>query len=405
MTLFQRAWRKAHHLFESRVVERLFAEGIAPALYPRLYHRRDRSPPNPAAVRTVLVWNIDSLGDFLFTTPALRALRAGYPSAAITLVANRACRDVIETNPNIDRSILVDPTPFYTGRGLLRGIPELAGSRFDVMLVLEMGSRPADAGRVFGRRLDVGYLVSSDLGILKTLPDRTLPSNRDMYWPAYFLKAVEHLGLAAGPPALEVVTTAADDASAAAVLPDEPGVRDVGLHPFVAPYAMLTKKWPDDSFVELARLLASREPTRFVLSGSSDDAAACEMLARRIASATGAAVVTAAGRLSPRGSAALFRRLAILVTGDTAALHLAAASGTPVVALFGATDPRLLAPPGAVVLTRPLPCRPCFTYRDRRPGWPICLFDHPKCLHEITPAAVADAVGRATRRARAGAGT
>ena len=96
---------------------------------------------------------------------------------------------------------------------------------------------------------------------------------------------------------------------------------------------------------------------------------------------------------------ALYRRLDAVVTGDTAALHLAAAARTPTVALFGATDDRRIAPPtsaGCAALNRRLPCSPCHRYTDRRPGWPRCIFDHPKCLHEITPVAVADAVERVT---------
>ena len=404
MNPLRRAGRKARHLFETRVEARLFAERIAPAVAPRLYPPRRRSPPDPSAVRSVLVWNVDSLGDFLWTTPTLRALRAGYPTATITLVCNRACVPIAETNPNIDRLIPVDPAPFYAGRGLLRTVPGLRGERFDVMLVLEMGARPADAGRVLGRRLGVGYLVSSDLGLLKRLPDHTLPPNRDTYWPAYFLRAAAHLGLPTGPPALEVFPTAEDEATAAAVLPPGPVVADVGFHPYVAPYAGLTKKWPDDSFVELARLLAARRPTRFVLTGSPDEAAACDQLADRVRTATGAEVVSAAGRVPLRAVVSLYRRLTAVVVGDTAALHLAAAAGTPTVALFGATDPRLIAPPSpaCVVLTRDLPCRPCFEYRDRRPGWPRCIFERPRCLEEIAPATAAAAVETATARTSMG---
>lgn len=396
MNPLRRAARKARYLFETRVEARLFAERVAPAVAPRLFRPRRGPVPDPADVRSVLVWNVDSLGDFLWTTPTLRALRTGYPAAAITLVCNRACLLLAETNPHVDRIVPVDPAPFYAGRGLFRTVPELRGKRFDVMLVLEMGSRPADAGRVIGRRLGVGYLVSSDLGLLKRLPDHTLPPNRDRYWPAYFLQAAEHLGVPGGSPELEVYPTAADEVAAAEMMPASLGVVDVGFHPNVAPYAGLTKKWPDDSFVELARLLAGRRPTRFVLTGSPDEAAACDRLADRIRAVSGAEVVTTAGRLPLRAVAALYRRLAVLIVGDTAALHLAAAADTPTVALFGATDPRLIAPASrrCVVLTRDLPCRPCFEYRDRRPEWPRCIFARPKCLEEITPAEAAAAVDR-----------
>jgi heptosyltransferase-2 len=396
----RRAARKARYLYESWLVERLLAEGLAPVLAPRLYRPCKRLPPGPEAVRSVLVWNVDSIGDFLWITPTLRALRAGYRHAAITLVCNRACRELAETNPHVDRLIPIDPQPFYTGRGLLRRVPELTGGSFDVMVILEMGSRPADAARVLGRRLGVGFVASSDLGLLKSLPDYTLPPNQAEYWAAYFLRLVEHLGLSPGRPDLEVTLTPDDLSAAGAVFGRDDDRVAIGFHPYVAQYARLTKKWPDDSFIDLARLLAARRPTRFILTGSTEEADECQQLAVRIRAVTGEEVLSTAGRLPLRAVVALNRRLRVVVTGDTAALHLAAAAGVPTVSLFGATDDRRIAPPSphCVVLNQRLPCSPCHRYTDRRPVWPSCIFDRPKCLHDITPQAVAEAIQKFLNR-------
>ena len=398
VTLLDRCRRKVRHLCQEWAVERLLAEGIAPVVARRMYGCRHRQPPSPGTVRSVLVWNVDSPGDFLWVTPVLRALREGYPGAEVTLVYNRACLALAETNRNVDRLVAIDPAPFYIGRGLVLGVPELVGGQFDVMVVLEMGSRPADAARILGRRLGVGYLVSSDLGILKSLPDHTLPPNRGEYWPAYFLRAVEHLGLKRHSLDLEVVTTPDDDAGADAVLGPKCDDRriTIGFHPYVAPYALSTKKWPDASFVALSALLAASQPTRFVLTGSPEEARDCDRLAGMIRAATGAEVVSAAGRLSLRAVVSLYRGLDVLVTGDTAALHLATSAGVATVVLFGSTDDRLIAPPTprCIVINQRLPCSPCLRYADRRPAWPVCLFDHPVCMHQITPFAVTVAVER-----------
>jgi ADP-heptose:LPS heptosyltransferase len=393
VNIYKKIKNKICHILEDLLWEKLVAEGVVPIVIPRFYPWRDRRPPERGGVGSVLVWNIDSPGDFLWVTPALRALRQGYPRAMITLVCNRACRPLAETNRNVDRLIAIDPAVFYTGRGLVHGVPELAGERFDLMIVLEMGSRPADAARLIGRKLGVGYLVSTNLGILKSLPDHTLPPNRGEYWPSYFLRAVEHLGLPPSTANLEVATTPEDEAMVEAVLgPDfDDGRVAIGFHPYVAAYAMLTKKWPDDSFVELAGLLSTRRPTRFVLTGSPDEAGACEWLARRIRDATGAEVISTAGQLSLRAVIALYRRLGVVVTADTSALHLAAAAGVAIVTLFGSTDDRRIAQPSSrcVVLNQRLPCSPCHRYTDHRPKWPVCRFVRPKCMYLITPSHVA----------------
>jgi ADP-heptose:LPS heptosyltransferase len=103
------------------------------------------------------------------------------------------------------------------------------------------------------------------------------------------------------------------------------------------------------------------------------------------------------GRDRPALLPAVLAELDVLVSGDTGVAHLAAALGTPVVTLFGPTDPRLSAPRGrATVVTHAVPCAPCFYRR--------CPIEHP-CLRGVTPEDVwraveavavpaADAVGR-----------
>lgn len=402
-SLGSKALRRLAFYRDKYVLDKLFAERLYPAYARLAYSGRGRTPPDPAAVRSVLLWNLDSVGDFLWTTPTQRALRLGYPNAEITLVCNRLCRSLVEGSPNLDRIIGLDPKPFYRGGGLLRRVPELEGQRFDVMVIVEMGARPSDAGRVLGRRLDVGYLVSTDLGLLKHLPDHTLPPNADdipatEYGPRHFLRAVEHLGLEAVPPRMELFTAPEDEVEVDAILGPADDRALIGLHPWVAAYGNATKKWPDASYVALAERLAARRPTRFVLTGGPENAAESEALAATIRERTGADAVSTAGRVSLRASAALLRRLAAFVVGDTANLHMALAVGAPVVTIFGATNQWLVAPesPRCLVVNAQLPCSPCHRPRDRMPFWPVCIFpdDKARCMRAVTPEQVEAAVER-----------
>ncbi len=396
-TIASKIVRRLRYYYDYHFGERILAENLLPILYKAVYPKRQRARPEPATVKSVLVWNIDSLGDSVWTTPSLRALRAGYANAKITLLCNRACADLVRHNPNIDEVIAIDPRPYYQGPGWLRRVTELEGRRFDVMVVLEMGSRPADAGRLLGRRLAVGYLVSSDLGILKHLPDHTLPPNKQEYWPAYFMRAAEALGI---PPALielEIPTSAEDTAAAVKILQNQGWPLNdgretwIGLHPCVASYGSLTKMWPHENFLEVARIVAANRPTRFLITGSRDEAGPCENLAQRIRETTGAPALSTAGLFSVRELVTAYKTLDALVVGDTAALHFAAAAKTPTIAIFGATNPQTIAPDSALrkVMTISLPCRPCHQNRDRLPFWPKCIFPAPKCLLEIRSEQVA----------------
>jgi ADP-heptose:LPS heptosyltransferase len=115
-----------------------------------------------------------------------------------------------------------------------------------------------------------------------------------------------------------------------------------------------------------------------VLLGAPSDAAAAAGVLREVSAAS------LVGRDSPDLLPAVLTEIAVLVSGDTGVAHLAAALGTPVVALFGPTDPARSAPLGsAAVMRHPVPCAPCF-YR-------ACPIDHP-CMRGIRAAAVGDEI-------------
>ncbi len=135
--------------------------------------------------------------------------------------------------------------------------------------------------------------------------------------------------------------------------------------------------------------IATRQPLRLrgplwriVLLGSPEEGP----LTARIASLMKAAPVVLAGRDRVAFLPALLRRFAVLLTGDTGPMHIAAAVGTPVVALFGPTDPRHTGPVGDhhTILRRDLFCSPCFLKK--------CPYGH-ECMEEMT----VDEVYRAVR--------
>ena len=136
-----------------------------------------------------------------------------------------------------------------------------------------------------------------------------------------------------------------------------------------------SKLWPPERVAELCARLREDGDVPLLL-GTRDDQWLADAVTCHIA------VASLVGRDRPALLPALLAELDALVCGDTGLGHLAAALGTPVVALFGPTDPRLTAPRGrAAALTHPTPCAPCF-YR-------ACPIDHP-CMRGITAAAVRD---------------
>lgn len=147
-----------------------------------------------------------------------------------------------------------------------------------------------------------------------------------------------------------------------------------------------SKRWP--YFPELAAKLG----LDVVVVGGRDDAALGDEIVRAVKGGQGRSkAVNACGRLTLRQSAALIGRAAVLITNDSAPLHLATAMGTPVVALFGPTVTEFgFGPLGAgdVALgVEGLECRPCSPH-----GPPACPLRHHRCMRELTVAAVLAAI-------------
>ena len=154
----------------------------------------------------------------------------------------------------------------------------------------------------------------------------------------------------------------------------------------VAPGAAhFTKRWPTHHWTALVRRLVEHGNDVVVVGGPED-----REVAAHVAEAGGERAVSAAAGFDLPGSAALLKRARALISGDTGVMHLATAVGTPVVALFGPTVERFGFFPyhaKATVLQRQLYCRPCSAH-----GGPKCPEVHHRCLQDLTPEDVLDAL-------------
>jgi ADP-heptose:LPS heptosyltransferase len=140
------------------------------------------------------------------------------------------------------------------------------------------------------------------------------------------------------------------------------------------------KQWPVERFAEVARRLVEYSGATIVLSGAAADRPMVETVKSAL---PGSHVVDVAGHIDLLTLAGLTERLDLLVTGDTGPMHLAAAVGTPVVAVFGPSDPARYAPRGPLdrVVRADLPCSPC--NRIRLPP-ARCVGHTPDCLELVT---------------------
>jgi lipopolysaccharide heptosyltransferase II len=329
-------------------------------------------------MRSLLLIEEYGLGDAVMSTPALEALAARYPNAAITSIGPPAVAELRAVCPLVREA--VDSRLFPIGVGKTSFLRRRS---FDAVVDLSgkfrtgwLAWRTRAAERVGTPWWQPPWLASTFYTEVVACRPRA--------------HAVEHkLGLARAlgaddvPDRLRIWLTHQDEAQAERWLGERGTDSPIALNPGGASRG---RQWTAEGFAEVCRLLAGRG-IRCVITGGTQDRAVAE----RISEGSGASPSIAAGELSVRGTAALLSRCAAVVTGDTGPMHLAAAVGTPIAALYGRNDPCWTKPWRAahVVVSKGLECSPC---RGRpRMSSRRCRRNYA-CMTEITPAEVLQAL-------------
>lgn len=352
----------------------------------------------------ILLIRLRLIGDVLFTTPAIRALRRRFPDARLAYLVEPAAAPVVRGNPHLDEVIIAPK-----GRGLARLWQDAAlarrlrAARYDLVIDFHGGPRSSVLAWTTRAAERIGYEIAGR-GWMYTrrIARPRAPRARHSVQNQWDLLAA--LGI--DPPdrrrdAAEmandpVVASAVDRRlQAAGLRPDRD--RPIVIHVSAGnPF----RRWPLGSFVDLVTSLVAADPRRRVIltAGPSEAQAAAEV-ARDARARLGshADAVADTGEFDLTELRALFERAALYIGGDSGPLHVASATKVPIVGLYGPTLPVRSAPwrdPALVtesVEYGDLPCRPC----DQR----RCDPGDFRCLTRISPQAVAAAAERALAQA------
>ena len=359
--------------------------------------RRERPLPPAEAVGKVLVLKLWGMGSIVLASPLLQELRARYPEARIVFVTLEENAAILSCVPAIDGSITID---------LSRGIPRfflqtlaviwrVRRERYDLLMDLEFFTR-FSAIFSFLARPRCSYGFSSKGSMRGQLHDAEVPFNTYNHVVLNFLsllrgKPVEPLPEfeIAGPRVLPAI--AASDATAAALarrLAAKPGFREgrslVAVNPNAGDMA-LERRWPEKRMLDFLKGLCTAEDVNVVLTGGPSER---EFVASLVdASGLGERLVNLAGEIGIDELVALFNRSDVVVTNDSGPLHIAAAAGASVVALFGPETPTLYGPLRSrpeqhhTVHYRRMACSPCMFVHDNKVL--SCWFAQALCMRGI----------------------
>jgi ADP-heptose:LPS heptosyltransferase len=298
---------------------------------PRTHHRDGTSEgPDPSRIAVFQALN---LGDLLCATPALRAIRRRFPAAEITFIGRPWAELFVARLSMVDRFL---PFPGYPGIAespidAARAAPR--GPRFDLVIQMH-GSGAVSNGFVAALEAtrSVGFGPSGDQRLTAAL--NWVESEPE---PLRWLRLADAIGAAPAGLHTEFPVTPAERRRAAALIgaPNERPV--IGLHVGASDPG---RRWPADSFARLADRLSGQQQARIVLTGSDQE----RPLTAAVCRTMNAPAIDLAGMTNLGEFAAVISALDLLITNDTGASHVAAATRTPSAVLFGPTRPDRWAP-------------------------------------------------------------
>ncbi len=345
--------------------------------------RRRRRMPDPPS--RVLLLRLERIGDLLMVLDAIRAARACWPKAEIDLVVGSWNAALAALVADVTRVEIVDAPwlarddPHVSWPDLLARARRWRTRRYDLVLNFEPDIRSNFLAWLSGASRRAGYWTGGGGALLTDAlayePSRHVSANA--------LQLVAHLARRTVPDVLSGLGTWPRLVPPSDAIDRARTVLGTNPRPLIGVHVgggRLSKQWHVDRFAAAARLLARAHGATIVLTGGPGDRAMVDLARRALQDVS---FVDASGALDLPTLAALLAELDLFIASDTGPMHLAAAMGTAVVALFGPSDPRRYGPLArhARVVRAGVACSPCG--RVRLPP-ERCRGHVPECMDGIS---------------------
>jgi lipopolysaccharide heptosyltransferase II len=326
------------------------------------------------------------VGDAIMALPALRAVRQRHPDAKISIVARPYVADIYREQQVSDELIPYDPDGEHRGwRGRQKLIADLRSRKFDVALLLQ---NAFDAAWLAWRAQipqRIGYARDArSLLLTKAIPVPK-PCEIPPHEKFYYLELLRRAGWLDQLPDEPHITLRVSDPARQRATQTllEAGSRTHALRIAVGAGASYgsAKCWPPDRFAKALNSLLSRTDADVILFGTPGELPVSTAIAAELQRAP----INLTGKTSIADLPGLLSQCHLFLGNDSGAMHVAAAVGLPVVAVFGPTDPEGTAPvtPRVTIVQQKPYCSPCFLRR--------CPTDH-RCMTAVTPAMVESAL-------------
>ncbi len=361
------------------------------------------------APKRILVVKLSDIGDVLTATPALRALRESFPTARLEALIPPNSAPILAESPLVDEVIVFDKFQYdrpvdalkpSSLAALLRLARDLRRRRYDCLVILHhlttrWGTlKYAALALTSGARVRAGLDNGRGWFLTHRVRDHGFGARHEV---EYWLDVVGTLGAGTKDTSLEIAIGENDQIPTPSLPPLPGGGRGrcplIAIHPGSGGYS-LARRWSAEGFAQVADALVERYGARIVLVGTPADGVS------QVASLMRSEAVNLEGRTNLKQLAAVLKRCNLFIGADSGVMHLAAAGGTPLVAIFGPSNHRAWGPwprdGRHIILRADLPCSPC-SYTGYKVGQREGC-EAMTCMRAITPEMVLAAAERLLER-------
>lgn len=318
----------------------------------------------------ILIVRLSAIGDCLFSTPVAEALRKSFPDAFMGWAVHPLSAPVLQGNPHLDKVHVVPRKGFL--KHLPRTIRELRQEKYDVVLDMQGLYKSAVLARLSGAKRRVGPDRSHEQ--VQWLYRELVPMDETIHVVPRYLGFAKELGASWEIEPNMLMPFDETHLTAVGSLFKSEGISpDSHLIAINPATSKEVKDWPAERFAQLADSLHAKHACTTVLTGSPADRPLCDQILGQMTTPG----FNLAGKTNLNELAALLSLTKLFIGGDTGPLHIAQASGTRVLAVFGPTDPAVLGPrsPEHETAYLNLDCSPC---RHR-----VCPIGHP-CMLDLS---------------------
>ncbi len=329
-----------------------------------------------STVKNVLIIMMGGIGNMIFLTPALKALRKALPSSTFSfLLGPYGAEKAVEGSHLIDQKIIIEPKKFTGLSGNIRLIRKLRQENFNLSIT-STGTNPLKSGllcTLAGIKSRLGENINRK-GFFTNL---SVPFDKNQHEVDSNIQLIQRLGIQVEDPSLFIQKSKRDKDYAQKYFAQHnlEGKLVVGVHPGSGVHQAGFKRWPKERFSQLADRLINDWDASVILFGGAEET----QLAEDINGMMRSSPLILTGQTTLSETAALIEKCSLFISNDSGLLHVATAVNAPVIGIFGPTDPGRTGPylDSSAVLRKDMTCSPCYA------GKPVRC-DHSECLDSIT---------------------